>query len=62
VKEALINNHLYPEDEFIQKVLQLAEIMVIRHSIFIMGNPGAQKTTCWRALKNANDLRGEPTK
>jgi len=27
-----------------------------------MGNPGSGKSTCWTALKYANDLRGEPTK
>lgn len=27
-----------------------------------MGNPGSFKSTCWQALKAANDIRGEPTK
>lgn len=58
----MINNKLHPDDSFIQKVLQLKEIMEIRHSIFMMGNPGCSKSTCWKALKTANDIRGEPTK
>jgi len=41
----------YPEDKFIQKVLQLKEILEIRHCVFVMGNPGSGKSTCWTALK-----------
>jgi len=43
-------------------VLQLKEILEIRHCVFVMGNPGSFKSTCWTALKGANDIRGEPTK
>jgi len=61
-KEALVKMGKYPEPEFINKVLQLKEILEIRHCVFVMGNPGSFKSTCWQALKAANDIRGEPTK
>jgi len=54
--------NLFPENEFILKVLQLKEILEIRHCVFVMGNPGSFKSSCWKALKAANDIRGEPTK
>jgi dynein heavy chain len=61
-KEALIKMNKHPEPEFIQKILQLKEILEIRHSVFVMGNPGSFKSTCWKALQAANNIRGEPTK
>jgi dynein heavy chain len=52
----------FPEKLFIEKVLQLSEILTIRHCVFVMGNPGSFKSACWKTLKAANDIRGEPTK
>lgn len=53
---------LYPEDAFLQKVLQLADILVIRHCVFVMGNPGSFKSTCWKTCAEAQNIKGEPTK
>jgi len=53
---------LYPEDAFLQKVLQLSDILVIRHCVFVMGNPGAFKSTCWKCCAEAQTIKGEPTK
>lgn len=55
-----MNKH--PEDEFIQKVMQLKDILEIRHCVFVMGNPGCFKSMCWKALQASNNIRGEPTK
>jgi len=44
VKQACEENKLYPEPEFIDKCLQLREIMSIRHCTFIMGPAGSAKT------------------
>jgi dynein heavy chain, axonemal len=38
------------------KVVQLEELLAIRHCVFVMGPPGSGKTTCWRTLAAA---RGE---
>ena len=35
---------LFPHDDFIEKIVQLGELMEIRHSVFVMGPPGAGKT------------------
>mmetsp|Transcript_209 Transcript_209/g.160 ORF Transcript_209/g.160 Transcript_209/m.160 type:complete len:155 (+) Transcript_209:563-1027(+) len=53
---------LFPEDAFVQKVLQLADILVIRHCVFVMGNPGAFKSACWKCCAEAQTIKGEPTK
>lgn len=47
---------LYPEDEFVLKVVQLKELLEIRHSVFVMGNAGSGKTSCWRTLAKTFDL------
>jgi dynein heavy chain len=61
-KEALVKMKLNPENEFIQKVLQLADILTIRHCVFVMGNPGSFKSSCWKVCAEAQTIRGEPTK
>lgn len=44
------------------KVVQLEELLAIRHCVFIMGPPGAGKTQCWKTLAKARKLRNNPTK
>jgi SpoVK/Ycf46/Vps4 family AAA+-type ATPase len=44
------------------KVVQLEELLAIRHCVFIMGPPGAGKTQCWKTLAQARKLRNNPTK
>jgi len=43
-------------------VVQLEELLAIRHCVFIMGPPGAGKTQCWKTLAQARKLRNNPTK
>lgn len=43
-------------------MVQLEELLAIRHCVFIMGPPGAGKTQCWKALARARKLRNNPTK
>jgi dynein heavy chain len=45
-----------PEDLFVLKVVQLQEIIDVRHSVFIIGNPGSAKTTIWKTLAEAAKL------
>ena len=49
------------EDGFILKCVQLKELIEIRHSVFIMGNAGAGKTSTWRTLAKAFELAGKKT-
>lgn len=43
------------------KALQLYEILEVRHSCFIIGNPGSGKTVVWKTLAGAMTLGGEET-
>ncbi|XP_049940954.1 dynein beta chain, ciliary-like [Schistocerca serialis cubense] len=50
VKQAAVDNKLQPEDNFILKIVQLQELLEVRHSVFIVGNAGTGKTMVWRTL------------
>merc|ERR1719506_952945 len=39
----------------ILKTTQLIELLVIRHSVFMMGPPGSFKSMCWRMLAKSKD-------
>lgn len=46
------------EDEFVLKVLQLADMLQFRHSVMLVGNAGSGKTTIWKTLAaSLNDQR-----
>ena len=55
------DQNLYPDDEFILKVVQLSELMEIRHCVFVMGPPGAGKSSVWKTLAKAQDKSGKKT-
>ncbi|RYG69831.1 hypothetical protein EON64_01755, partial [archaeon] len=55
-----LGNH--PDEVFRLKVVQLEELLEIRHCVFVMGPPGAGKTQCWKTLAEARTLRGDKTK
>ncbi|KAH1023596.1 hypothetical protein HUJ04_012770 [Dendroctonus ponderosae] len=50
VKQATIDLLLQPEDNFILKVVQLEELLEVRHSVFIVGNAGTGKSQVWKTL------------
>ncbi len=52
---------LHPEPRFIEKVIQLKELMVIRHCIFVMGPAGAGKSAAWKMLIAAFNADGKPS-
>jgi dynein heavy chain len=49
------------EDLFVLKVVQLEEILGVRHCCFIIGNPGSAKTTIWKTVAGANTAAGMDT-
>jgi ABC-type phosphate/phosphonate transport system ATPase subunit len=57
----LFSSH-HPKNTNRLKVVQLEELLAIRHCVFIMGPPGAGKTQCWKTLVHARKLRNNPTK
>lgn len=61
VETAVKDSKLYPDPEFIKKVVQLRELLEIRHCVFIIGPPGAGKSSTWRTLQKSQDIAGEKT-
>jgi dynein heavy chain len=43
----------------ILKTTQLIELLMIRHSVFMMGPPGSFKSMCWRLLAKSKDKLGD---
>ncbi len=62
VRLACENLKNYPDELFRLKVVQLEELLEIRHCVFVMGPPGAGKTQTWKTLAEARTIRGEKTK
>ena len=61
IKNCFEEAALYPETESIKKVVQLYELLEIRHCVFVMGNAGAGKSTTWKMLAKAQDKIGLKT-
>lgn len=38
---------LQAEDSFVLKVVQLEELLQVRHSVFVIGNAGSGKSQVW---------------
>jgi dynein heavy chain len=49
---------MFKDPNFILKIVQLKELMEIRHSVFTMGPPGANKSMTWKTLGKAWTLSG----
>ncbi|XP_066247509.1 dynein beta chain, ciliary [Euwallacea similis] len=61
VKQAAIDLLLQPEDNFILKVVQLEELLEVRHSVFIVGNAGTGKTQVWKTLfRTYSNMKRKP--
>ena len=50
VKHAACDLKLQPEENFIMKIVQLDELLFVRHSVFIVGDAGTGKTQMWKTL------------
>ncbi|XP_054276549.1 dynein beta chain, ciliary [Macrosteles quadrilineatus] len=61
VKQAAMDLLLQPEDNFILKVVQLEELLEVRHSVFVVGNAGTGKTQVWKTLlKTYHNMKRKP--
>lgn len=47
-KQSVQDLKLQAEDNFVLKLVQLDELLFVRHSVFIIGNPGTGKTQVWQ--------------
>ena len=52
-KKAVVDLKLQPEDSFVLKLVQLDELLGVRHSVFVIGNAGAGKSCVLRSLNKA---------
>ncbi|XP_069067570.1 dynein axonemal heavy chain 11 [Pleurodeles waltl] len=50
VRQSTLELHLQPEESFILKVVQLQELLAVRHSVFVVGNAGTGKSKVLKAL------------
>eukprot|EP00072_Mus_musculus_P068674 XP_017170437.1 PREDICTED: dynein heavy chain 11, axonemal isoform X3 [Mus musculus] len=50
VKQSTLELRLQPEESFILKVVQLEELLAVRHSVFVVGNAGTGKSKILRTL------------
>ncbi|NXN08922.1 DYH9 protein, partial [Indicator maculatus] len=44
VRQAVLDLQLQPEDNFVLKVVQLEELLAVRHSVFVVGSAGTGKS------------------
>uniref|UniRef100_A0A8C9XQ20 Dynein axonemal heavy chain 17 n=1 Tax=Sander lucioperca TaxID=283035 RepID=A0A8C9XQ20_SANLU len=51
VKESILDLKLQAEDNFLLKVVQLEELLAVRHSVFVIGNAGTGKSQVMRSLQ-----------
>ena len=55
-KRVCKESNLQAEDIFINKVMQLDELLAVRHSVFLLGPAGCGKTSVWKSLIACNNL------
>ena len=61
IEQAAEELKLWPEPDFVTKIVQLSELLVIRHCVFVMGPPGSGKSATWKTLAKAQDKNGQKT-
>ncbi|XP_071372237.1 dynein axonemal heavy chain 11 isoform X2 [Centroberyx affinis] len=61
IRKTTLELRLQPEETFILKVVQLEELMAVRHSVFVVGNAGTGKSQILRVLnKTYLNLKRKP--
>ncbi|XP_019728452.1 dynein heavy chain 11, axonemal isoform X3 [Hippocampus comes] len=61
VRNTTVSLRLQHEEAFILKVMQLVELMAVRHSVFVVGNAGTGKSSILRVLyKTYVNLKRKP--
>lgn len=61
IVKATEEQKMLADENFIRKVVELGELLVIRHCVFTMGPPGAGKSSTWKTLAKAQNLSGRKT-
>ncbi|XP_077407169.1 dynein axonemal heavy chain 9 isoform X2 [Vanacampus margaritifer] len=61
VKQSILDLKLQAEDNFVLKVVQLEELLTVRHSVFVIGNAGTGKSQVLRSLqKTYQNMKRRP--
>ncbi|GBF96391.1 dynein heavy chain axonemal [Raphidocelis subcapitata] len=53
IRATAVEMKLAPDDDFVLRVVQLSELLAIRHCVFLMGPTGCGRTECYRVLARA---------
>ncbi|KAM4626866.1 dynein axonemal heavy chain 11-like [Discoglossus pictus] len=62
VRQSIAELHLQPEENFILKIMQLEELLAVRHSVFVVGNTGTGKSTILKVLHTTySNMKLKPT-
>ncbi|XP_044152524.1 dynein axonemal heavy chain 9 [Bufo gargarizans] len=56
VKQAVLDLKLQAEDNFVLKIVQLEELLAVRHSVFIVGNAGTGKSQVLKSLNKTYQI------
>ncbi|XP_068770010.1 dynein axonemal heavy chain 9 [Struthio camelus] len=56
VKQAVLDLRLQAEDNFVLKVVQLEELLTVRHSVFVVGNAGTGKSQVLKSLNKTYQI------
>lgn len=56
IKRCMLKKNHQPSDPAIAKIVQLYETKVSRHSVMILGQTGAAKTSTWKTLRDTMKL------
>ncbi|XP_075759566.1 dynein axonemal heavy chain 9 isoform X2 [Pelodiscus sinensis] len=56
VKQAVLALRLQAEDNFVLKVVQLEELLAVRHSVFVVGNAGTGKSQLLKSLNKTYQI------
>jgi len=62
VQKACEELYKWPDNAFRLKIVQLEELLAIRHCVFLMGPPGAGKTQAYKVLARARVLQFDARK
>uniref|UniRef100_A0A8C3FY90 Dynein axonemal heavy chain 17 n=1 Tax=Chrysemys picta bellii TaxID=8478 RepID=A0A8C3FY90_CHRPI len=61
IKQSILELKLQAEESFVLKVVQLEELLQVRHSVFVIGNAGSGKTQVLKSLnKTYQTLKKRP--
>uniref|UniRef100_A0A8C8WRI9 Dynein axonemal heavy chain 17 n=1 Tax=Panthera leo TaxID=9689 RepID=A0A8C8WRI9_PANLE len=61
IKQSVVELKLQAEDSFVLKVVQLEELLQVRHSVFVIGNAGSGKSQVLKSLhKTYQNMKRKP--